>query len=406
MGSRVTRATNARGPRVGARSARPRAVVGPGAQGVLPYKASEPFQRFGMSVPLCGESPNLHLEKRTNVRYNTFTAGASELLTSQDRQIPVFKSKWDSRLQTTCAGTVVADTLREGRRCHGRECREAHGDQGLQGHGLQGPVRFRGTQGIHIVVVQRPGGHGLRRPEHLELTTLSDVIYLNVRNDVSFLISDETVLWEHQSTRNPNMPLRGLIYFGRLFARYVEERGLNVYGSRLVHLPTPRFVVFYNGVGNAPAEGLLRLSDSFASEGDVEVRARVVDINAGSGAEALERCEPLAGYAELVARVRKNGATMEFGKAVDMAVSSCIQDGVLSGYLTPRRAEVKDMFMTEYDEDRVHEWYREEGREEGREEATLKSVSAIMKSMGLSAEQAMDALDVSQGDRERYLSKL
>ena len=243
-------------------------------------------------------------------------------------------------------------------------------------------------------------------PSILELTTLSDVIYLNVRNDVSFLISDETVLWEHQSTRNPNMPLRGLIYFGRLFARYVEERGLNVYGSRLVHLPTPRFVVFYNGVGNAPAEGLLRLSDSFASEGDVEVRARVVDINAGSGAEALERCEPLAGYAELVARVRKNGATMEFGKAVDTAVSSCIQDGVLSGYLTPRRAEVKDMFMTEYDEDRVHEWYREEGREEGREEATLKSVSAIMKSMGLSAEQAMDALDVSQGDRERYLSKL
>ena len=239
-------------------------------------------------------------------------------------------------------------------------------------------------------------------PSILELTTLSDVIYLNVRNDVSFLIGDETVLWEHQSTRNPNMPLRGLIYFGRLFARYVEERGLNVYGSRLLRLPTPRFVVFYNGAGDAPAEGRLRLSDSFASEGDVEVCARVVNINAGSGAEALKRCEPLAGYAELVARVRKNGATMEFSKAVDTAVSSCIQDGVLSSYLTPRRAEVKDMFMTEYDEDRVHEWYRQEGREE----AILKSVSALMGSMGLSAEQAMDALEVPQGDRERYLAKL
>ena len=72
------------------------------------------------------------------------------------------------------------------------------------------------------------------------------------------------------------------------------------------------------------------------------------------------------------------------------------------------------MFMTEYDEDRVHEWYRQEGREEGREEGRqegreevmLKSISSIMRSLGLGAEQAMDALEVPQGDRERYLAKL
>ena len=249
-------------------------------------------------------------------------------------------------------------------------------------------------------------GTGYDDPDELELTTLSDVIYLNVRNDVSFLIGDETVLWEHQSTRNPNMPLRGLVYFGRLLSRYVEERNLNVYGSRLLRLPTPRFVVFCNGEGMGAAEELLHLSDSFSGEGDVDVRARVVNINSGSGAKALDRCEALAGYAELVARVRSNGATMDFSKAVDRAVASCIRDGILAEYLAPRRAEVKDMFMTEYDEDRVRAWYKEEGREEGIEQATLKDLSSIMGSLGLGVEEAMDALGVPAGDRERYRAKL
>lgn len=134
----------------------------------------------------------------------------------------------------------------------------------------------------------------------------------------------------------------------------------------------------------------------------MEVRARMVNINAGSGAEALLHCKTLAEYAELVSRIRANGATMEFEAAVDAAVASCIRDGILAGYLKPRRAEVKDMFMTEYDEDRVREWFKEEGREEGRAE----DISNLMKSMGLTAEQAMDALGIPEGDRERYLQLL
>lgn len=144
------------------------------------------------------------------------------------------------------------------------------------------------------------------------------------------------------------------------------------------------------------------MSSSFSGKGDIEVNAHVININAGSGADALKRCEALADYAELVSRVRANGATMEFSKAVDSAVASCIKDGVLAGYLAPRRAEVKDMFMTEYDEDRVREWYKREGREE----AMMEHVSNLMDSLGLSAEQAMDALKVPSEDRERCLSKL
>ena len=80
-------------------------------------------------------------------------------------------------------------------------------------------------------------------PAELELTTLDGVLYMGLRNDVSLLVGDDLSLWEQQSTRNPNMPQRGLKYFARLYAAHVERNGLNEYGTRLLALPTPRFVL-------------------------------------------------------------------------------------------------------------------------------------------------------------------
>ena len=59
-------------------------------------------------------------------------------------------------------------------------------------------------------------GKNLTNPEELEITTLENVIYIKIKNDVSFLVDSQINLWEHQSTYNPNMPLRGLLYFAVL----------------------------------------------------------------------------------------------------------------------------------------------------------------------------------------------
>ena len=139
--------------------------------------------------------------------------------------------------------------------------------------------------------------------DELELTTLEDVIYMNVKNDVSFVVGDEMALFEHQSTANPNMPLRGLAYFGRLYSAHVERNGLNPYGAKLVELPAPRYVVFYNGAGERPDREVLRLSDAFGGRpADVEVTATVLNVNEGRNAAIMEACEALRGYAHFIAK--------------------------------------------------------------------------------------------------------
>lgn len=218
-------------------------------------------------------------------------------------------------------------------------------------------------------------------PGDLEITTLEDVIYLNMKNDVSFLIGDELVLWEHQSTYNPNMPLRGLQYFARLYSAWVDAHdGHDLYGTKLIPLPRARYVVFYIGRCRRRQHEVLRLSDAFphaeATDGGtaLEVVAEVYNINEDMLGDLGEACSVLAGYAHFVAlvrRARENGRTLD--QAVDEAMASCIAEGVLEEYLRKRRAEVKDMFLTEYDQERHERCLLEEGRREGREEGQSES---------------------------------
>lgn len=88
--------------------------------------------------------------------------------------------------------------------------------------------------------------------EELTITTLEDVIYLGMKNDISFMIGASMSLYEQQSTWNENMPLRGTIYFAGLYQAYVTRNRYNLYGSRRIPLPVPRYIVFYNGEEDGP----------------------------------------------------------------------------------------------------------------------------------------------------------
>lgn len=84
-------------------------------------------------------------------------------------------------------------------------------------------------------------------PSELEITTLQDVIYIRQKNDISFLLDSELSLYEQQSSYNPNMPLRGLMYFSALYRQFLSRQGTDLYSSSLVKIPSPRYVVFYKG---------------------------------------------------------------------------------------------------------------------------------------------------------------
>lgn len=84
-------------------------------------------------------------------------------------------------------------------------------------------------------------------PGLLEINTLENAIYMTIRNDVSFLIDGRLSLYEHQSTGNPNLPLRFLFYISHLYSRITRDA--NLYGTAKIQIPALEFVVFYNWEG-------------------------------------------------------------------------------------------------------------------------------------------------------------
>lgn len=208
--------------------------------------------------------------------------------------------------------------------------------------------------------------------DELIIKTMEDVIYIGMKNDLSFIVMNELNLYEHQSTINENMPLRGLLYFAKMYESYVETADLNRYRQKRIELPFPKFVVFYNGEQEQPEVFEMRLSESFKKTGEepaVECVAKVININYGHNQELLHSCKRLHDYSYFVARVREY---IKFGcshkEAVVRTVDECIDKGILDDVLRKHRAEVEDMFLTTFDKKLYEEAIREEGRDEGRDE--------------------------------------
>lgn len=188
--------------------------------------------------------------------------------------------------------------------------------------------------------------------EGLTVTTLEDVIYISMKNDVSFLLGGTMNLYEHQSSYNPNMPIRGLMYLARLYQNYIDDCEINVFSPVLKHLPSPKFIVFYNGSKDEPDQKILRLTDAFAEEGMsgescLECCATMLNINYGHNYELMEKCRRLEEYSVFVAEVRK--ALKEGGnqrQAVDDAIDICIEKGVLRDILIRERAAIMNMVLS------------------------------------------------------------
>jgi len=221
--------------------------------------------------------------------------------------------------------------------------------------------------------------------DELEIMTLKDVIYIRMKNDVAVMLSGNLELWEHQSTVNPNMPLRGLMYFARLYEKYLAEQKYNRYQSSQIIIPTPNYVVFYNGEVERPAVEDLHLSDAFMNEdtsGRYEWTARVFSLNHPENEALLRSCEMLQEYTNFVTLVRKLGKTMEREDAVDEAVKGWVKKGgELAEILSEHRAEVVDMLLTEFDEEAFVSAMREEGRQEGIKEGRQEGIKKGLVSL-------------------------
>lgn len=222
-------------------------------------------------------------------------------------------------------------------------------------------------------------GTNYQNADELEVNTLENVLYMTIKNDVSFVIDCTMNLYEHQSSYNPNMPLRGMLYFAQLYSKYADQRKLNLYNSTLQKIPTPQFIVFYNGLADEPDRQVLRLSDAFQIEGGcLECEATMLNINFGCNKALMEKCRRLEEYSIFIATVRKYAEieNMKLGDAIKLAIEECIKKEVLSDILTNQRAEVFVVLLETFDKELYERDLRENIRaevlKEVREEALEK----------------------------------
>ena len=200
----------------------------------------------------------------------------------------------------------------------------------------------------------------------LEINTLENAIYLSMHNDISFVIDSRLSLYEHQSTYSPNLPLRYLMYISDLYSAMTKDK--NLYGSKVVEIPPPRFLIFYNGVEERPEREILKLSDAFAIEDidpALDLRAELININPGNNEVLMNACKTLRDYSEYTARVRQYASEMSTESAVEKAINECIQEGILAEFLSKSKAEAIKMSIYEYDEERQRRFDKAEGLEEG-----------------------------------------
>ena len=239
--------------------------------------------------------------------------------------------------------------------------------------------------------------------DDLTINTLEKAIYMNMKNDVSCIIDARMALFEHQSTYNPNMPLRGFFYFASLYHSYVDSlTDIDIYSSRLIKIPTPQYVVLYNGTDkNIEDKITLRLSDSFKHEDKTkgfEWTATMININIGHSQQLMEKCRALKGYSMFVHKVRIHTKELgNFEEGFEKAVDECIKEGYLAEILKKSRAEVHKVCLYEFDQEKHDKITFNDGYKNGEiagykngEIAERRKTVERLLSKGYTREQIMD----------------
>lgn len=266
-------------------------------------------------------------------------------------------------------------------------------------------------------------------PLKLEIVTLENAVYIGMKNDLSFIVDTNLFLYEHQSTYNPNMPLRDLLYIAAEYQKLVDNKSL--YSPVLQKIPAPNFVVFYNGTEKKEDSWVTYLSDAyenFSGEANLELKVLTLNVNDGHNRKLMEECRTLKEYAQYVAKVRKYTKEMKLDEAVEQAVKECIQEGILVEFLRKNKSEVVAMSIFEYNKEEeerkwkesVYEFAKAEGLAEGREEGIkegikegkkegreegLKEIAQSLAKRGMDLSDIAEITKVSPENIQKWLEK-
>ncbi len=218
-------------------------------------------------------------------------------------------------------------------------------------------------------------------PDDIIINTIGDSTFMKVKNDISFIFNYELGVFEHQSTPCPNMPLRDLFYVAKLLKTITQEQDL--YQSKPILIPAPKFYVFYNGTLPIEDQKIYRLSEQFEKREDIpdlELIVTVININEGHNPELMAACKTLKCYSIFVALVRKYIKEIQpdvddrdeaVKTAIERAIDDCIEDDILGDFFSKNRKEVVDMSMWDYNEELHNKTIAKENYDDGVRNTTV-----------------------------------
>ena len=245
--------------------------------------------------------------------------------------------------------------------------------------------------------------------DNISIVTIQNVITDSLYNDLGFLVKDKLViLVEAQSTWSPNIVIRALLYLMRTYNDYFSERDVDLYASKKVTLPCPELYVVYTGDRKKVPESL-NLAEEFFKGQKPMVDATVRILRGGSKGDILSQYVAFTQVCK--EQVALHGRTQ---KAVEEIVRICQTTDILAEYMKSREKEVKNIMFTLYDEEEilrrhdktVAEEAKQQGISQGISQGIITSLRNLIANTSMTQAQAMDALGIEQGERDKYAAMM
>lgn len=248
-------------------------------------------------------------------------------------------------------------------------------------------------------------------PDEIMVTTLKNAIFINRYNDVSYILDWTLNLYEHQSTFNPNMPLRSLFYIAETYERIIDTDA--IYGSRLIEIPTPKVVVFYNGKAEQPDRQYLKLSDAFANkkvQGDLELTVLMLNINHSHNVELMNKSEALRGYSVYISKFREYNENRDTSaeQAAVMALDYCINNNIMAAFFKEHGKEVIGMVL-DFTQERASEFIGKLEKEIEQKQLDIDAKERVIESKEReikSKERVIESKEREIESKERVIERL
>ena len=237
----------------------------------------------------------------------------------------------------------------------------------------------------------------------VKIVTLDNAVFGDMKDDLSFMIEDRfIILTEHQSTINPNMPVRELCYIAKQLEKLVFSKA--IYSKRLIKLPTPEFYVFYNGAEDFPVCREQKLSGAFAVKCDkisLELKVKVINVNYDKGAEILSRCRSLNEYSKFMYMIRERlSEGIEVKSAIEESIRICMKEGILDEFLKKNGGDIVSFLFEELTREECEQIREEDGYYRG-EADTQRAIARNMISMKLAPDVVAAATGLSTDELEK-----